>query len=109
VREFFVKVMATAQVMFYAVLPAGQSGVSKQGTGKAQHRRLNEGEAQLCEPRQIRGGTERLLNARGELQLFFPHCLAIAAPAILFRLKREGFSRCSVEASDRGLLVRGWR
>jgi hypothetical protein len=62
-----------------------------------------------CAPRRIRGGMNRLLDQSGELRLFFPHCLAIAAPVLLFRLKREGFSVCSVEASELGLLVRGRR
>jgi hypothetical protein len=51
----------------------------------------------------------RFLDGRGELLLFFADCLAPAAPFILFRLKREGFSRCSVEVTKRGLLVRGRR
>ena len=62
-----------------------------------------------CEPRQIRGGMERLINSQGELRLFFPDCLAIAAPLLLFRLKREGFSCCLVQVADHGLLVLGRR
>jgi hypothetical protein len=51
----------------------------------------------------------RFLDSRGELRLFFPDSLALAAPFLLFRLKREGFSRCLVQASHRGLYVQGRR
>jgi hypothetical protein len=47
----------------------------------------------------------RAAGADGRLALFFPGCLAPAAPAILFRLKREGFSGCRVTATADGLLV----
>lgn len=62
-----------------------------------------------CTPRQIRGGMGRYLDARGELRLFLPGCMAIAAPFVLFRLKREGFSSCIAKASDQGLYVEGRR
>lgn len=92
------RIVCTLQLMFYALLPPA-GGDAANGTA----------EVQRCEPRQIRGGTTRPLNSQGELRLFFPGCLAIAAPFVLFRLKREGFSRCSVQASSEGLQVRGWR
>lgn len=58
-----------------------------------------------CAPRQIRGGMERFLDDGGELRLFFPDCLPLAAPFILFRLKRQGFSGCYVRSAERGLYV----
>ena len=96
---FPARLFATVQLMFFALLPAQGAGNSP---GEADG-------ALRCTPRQIRGGMNRLLNSRGELRLFFPGCLAIAAPVLLFRLKREGFSNCTVESSKRGLLVRGRR
>ncbi|HEY6872996.1 MAG TPA: hypothetical protein VI298_09765 [Geobacteraceae bacterium] len=47
----------------------------------------------------------RTVNADGSLKLFFPGCLALAAPALLFRLKREGYSNCRATATTDGLLV----
>ena len=91
--------LRTLQLICYAVLPS--TG------GKAEPTVI--GEVRRCEPRQVRGGMGLFLDATGELRLFFPRCLAIAAPFILFRLKREGFSSCSVTASDQGLLVQGRR
>lgn len=92
--------MSTLQLMLYAALPKG--GTAAQAPPEA-------GAVRLCAPRQIRGGMDRLVDDRGELRLFFPDCRAPAAPFILFRLKREGFSRCSVQVSNRGLQVRGRR
>ena len=93
------QIVCTLQLMFYALLPPTGGAATAIGAG----------EVPRCEPRQIRGGTSRPLDSRGELRLFFPGCLAIAAPFVLFRLKREGFSSCSVQASGEGLQVRGRR
>ena len=41
----------------------------------------------------------------GKLALYFPGCAALAAPFLLFRLKREGFSGCRVTVTGDGLLV----
>ena len=41
--------------------------------------------------------------AKARLALFFPGCLALAAPLLLFHLKRCGWSRCRVTASSDGL------
>jgi len=47
----------------------------------------------------------RAVGNDGKLALFFPECAALAAPFLLFRLKRTGFSACRVTATDEGLLV----
>lgn len=130
-REFLAGIFGTAQLILFALLPTARSGAAPGEAGGAATRgpgstpprdcdktasieldgratRELDG-ALSCDPRRIRGGMGRLLDSRGELRLYFPGCLAIAAPVILFRLKREGFSRCSVEASPQGLRVRGRR
>jgi hypothetical protein len=85
--------------MLYALLPvAGGAPAAPAETGKTKR----------CMPREVRG-MQRFLNPRGELQLFFPDCLPIAAPFILFRLKRQGFSGCLVQAVEGGLRVQGRR
>lgn len=93
------RVLRTVRLSWHALLPSGGGSAEPAA----------EGELKSCEPGEIRGGMGRFLDGRGELRLFFDGCYAAAAPFILFRLKREGFSRCSVEASGRGLLVRGRR
>lgn len=103
----FRRIFRTAQLALCAFLPPAATVAA---TAKPAVSAPPEVEgARCCTPRQIRGGVDRLLNSQGELRLFFPDCLAIAAPVLLFRLKREGFSRCSVEASEQGLLLRGRR
>lgn len=98
-RVLPLRIWRTLQLAFLALLPS-RGGAPEPGVS---------GEVRECEPLQIRGGMGRFLDEGGELRLFFPECLAPAAPFLLFRLKREGFSRCSVEATERGLLLRGRR
>jgi hypothetical protein len=51
----------------------------------------------------------RTVNPRGEIHLFFPGCLPLAAPCLLFRLKREGYSRCRAIVSEGGLQLHAAR
>lgn len=67
------------------------------------------GEVRTCEPEEIGRGMGLYLDSAGKLRLFVPQCRPIAAPVVLFRLKRQGFSRCSVEESGGGLLIRAQR
>ncbi len=48
---------------------------------------------------------ERLVGKEGKLALFIPGCLALAAPFVLFRLKRQGYSGCRVTSTGEGLFV----
>ncbi|UFS72297.1 hypothetical protein LPW11_08910 [Geomonas sp. RF6] len=41
----------------------------------------------------------------GEVRVFFPRCLPIAATALLFRVKREGFSGCRAESLPEGVAL----
>jgi len=107
VKGFILRIFRTVQLMLFALLPPLPAGAAALKAEPSASREV-EG-ARCCAPRQIRGGMDRYLNGQGELRLFFPDCLAVAAPVVLFRLKREGFSRCSVKVSDQGLLVRGRR
>ena len=47
----------------------------------------------------------RAVTAGGELALFFPGCPSLAAPFLLFRLKRLGFSRCRADLLSEGLAL----
>ena len=104
------RLLGTAQLVLFALLPTAQAGTTSSEDNAWKDESFPDHNGALrCTPRRIRGGLGRLLDSRGELRLFFPCCLAIAAPVLLFRLKREGFSRCSVAVVDQGLLVRGRR
>jgi len=50
-------------------------------------------------------GLDSAVGGDGKLALFFPDCAALAAPFLLFRLKREGYSGCRAMATKGGLLV----
>jgi hypothetical protein len=101
------RIFRTAQLALFALLPPKAAGSAAAKSVAATPPEVDG--ALRCAPRQIRGGMGRLLDGQGELRLFFPECLGIAAPVLLFRLKREGFSRCVVEATNRGLFLRGRR
>jgi len=51
------------------------------------------------------GYLHRAVDRQGEMKLLFPGCLAFAAPALLFRLKRIGFSNCRALMTGEGLLL----
>jgi hypothetical protein len=53
----------------------------------------------------ILGNLGQALDNKGRLHLHFPDAAAIAAPLLLFRLKRSGFSACRVLAGPDGLTV----
>lgn len=93
-RRFF----RTIRLISFALFPA---------TGKAGAQLRADGTGN-CSPRDI-GDIGRFVDGRGELRVFFPECLPSAAPFILFRLKRQGYSRCTVEVSSGGLVVAGRR
>ena len=51
----------------------------------------------------------RVVGVDGKLTLFFPGCRAPAAPFVLYRLKREGYSGCTATATPDGLMVKAAR
>lgn len=53
----------------------------------------------------ILGDPGQAVNERGELALFFAGLPPLAAPFLLFRLKRLGFSRCRVRVAAGGLAL----
>jgi hypothetical protein len=51
------------------------------------------------------GDLNRGVDRQGELKHLFSGCLPFAAPFLLFRLKRKGFSDCRVLMTGKGLLL----
>ncbi|HEX5773765.1 MAG TPA: hypothetical protein VFY07_05525 [Geomobilimonas sp.] len=49
------------------------------------------------------------LDDAGKLSLLFPGALPLAAPFLLFRLKRLGYSACRVTADGNGLILTATR
>jgi hypothetical protein len=92
------RLATTSQLIFYSLFPPGrQTSVEKEASA-----------APGCKPREI-AGMDRFLGSGGGFEVFFPGGLPIAAPFMLFRLKRQGYSACSVKAADGGLYLRGRR
>ena len=97
---FLGRIASTVQTVLYALLPPG-------GGGKG--RVAGSGQVRRCMPRDFRWGMEHFLDEKGDFRILIPDCLPIAAPVILFRLKREGFSGCFVRTTNEGLYVEGRR
>ncbi|QXE90149.1 hypothetical protein KP001_17265 [Geomonas subterranea] len=93
------RTLRTVALMWDALLPA-RGGIPEP---------VEPGVLRRCDPADIRGGMGRYLDASGELRLLVPDCRGLAAPFVLFRLKREGFSRCSVRVVEDGLLIQARR
>ncbi|HEX2769317.1 MAG TPA: hypothetical protein VHN12_08515 [Geobacteraceae bacterium] len=47
----------------------------------------------------------RAINRQGELRMLVPGCFAMAAPLLLFRLKRNGFSNCTALLTSEGVFL----
>jgi hypothetical protein len=94
------RIANTMQTVLYALLPP-------RGGGKT--RVAGSGQVRRCMPRDFRWGMEHFLDEKGDFRILIPGCLSIAAPVILFRLKREGFSGCFVRTTSEGLYVEGRR
>jgi hypothetical protein len=63
-------------------------------------------------PAEIRaclGNLGKAVDPDGKLALFFPDCSPLAAPFLLFRLKRTGFSNCRIVTTGEGLSLHGTR
>jgi len=58
-------------------------------------------EAQLLNFKNLRSFT----NSKQQLRLFLSGCLMPAAPFLLFRLKRQGFSHCLARATGEGIYI----
>jgi hypothetical protein len=100
----------TLLLMLYALLPARRprtpfAGLPAPGVAAPDP----GGEPVSCAPRRLHEGLESYLDQKGELRVIFIDCRALAAPLVLFRLKRQGYSRCSVQAGARGLLLEARR
>jgi hypothetical protein len=100
VRKSLANIIKTLQLMYYALLPKVEL---REGTNRS------GSEMRLCEPKELRGGVDRFLDEKGELRVIFAGCLGLAAPFVLFRLKRQGFSRCVVRVTEAGLYVEARR
>jgi hypothetical protein len=84
-------------------------------TPKSENGGHNAVEKNLSQPPHIASTKEEIrfyledlsrgVDRQGELKLLFPDCLPLAAPALLYRLKKSGFSDCRALMTGEGLLL----
>ncbi|GFO67427.1 hypothetical protein GMLC_10060 [Geomonas limicola] len=103
------RVLRTVELIYFALRPRKLGAQPPYGAEAAARESYDAQGLLEVEPRALGGGIGPMTNSRGELKLFIPGCYALAATAVLFRLKREGFSACTVTIRDGGLLVQGRR
>jgi hypothetical protein len=92
----------TARVIFRALFPC-RSGSAPCEAGDTPH---PPDRTRTIPPASIAwysGNLGLIARRDGRLSFYFPGCRAPAAPFLLFRLKREGFSNCSAAADADGL------
>jgi hypothetical protein len=78
--EFLIRIRRTAFLVLCSLFPSASASLyNKEGDGSR--------------------GTD------GFLKKFFPGVFPLAAPFLLYRLKKTGFSGCRVTVTDGGLLV----
>lgn len=94
----------TALVIFRALVPSRPGQVPPGAAVPSGYCTVPPGEVGLC-----LGDLSRAVGKDGRLALFFPCCGAAAAPFVLFRLKRQGYSNCRATVTGDGMLVEGTR
>ena len=95
------RIQVTAAVMFHALFSSRQLRQSRT-------REFFIGEGAEIAPEAISyviANLPAMVRRDGTLELNFSGCLAPAAPCLLFRLKRLGFSTCRATISTGGLLL----
>ncbi len=105
--EVLFKICITARVILYALIPLRRAEAGRNGTAVE----ISEGRI-IVDYEDIRfylGDMNRGITSRGELRLLIPGCFALAAPFLLFRLKREGFSNSRAQATGEGLFLSATR
>jgi hypothetical protein len=100
VRRFYLSLLVIA----YSLIPPNREHGGKTALEKTLSQPLNIASTKEL-IRFYLGDLGRCVDRQGELKLLIPGCLALAAPFLLFRLKRSGFSNCRVLMTGKGLLL----
>jgi hypothetical protein len=106
-ENLLIRFYLTALVIGHAIFPPRheRSGNNKKYVSElSSHKQINV-PAKAGAIRFLLADLNRAVDRQGELELLFPGCLPLAAPPLLFRLKRNGFSNCRVLMTEEGLLL----
>lgn len=90
-------------------LIAGYRNVADPEAGMRAIAASQEAIRDIAEIREILHHPERFLDGKKRLTLTIAHCSLLAAPFLLFHLKRLGFSRCRVVRTGDSLSVSAFR
>ena len=92
-----VRIYVTCRIIVSSLFPGEQKEVPD--LHSTEHKPLT------ISPQQSRACIGALSHCNHSLNLLFSHAFSIAAPFLLFRLKRLGYSNCHVVVLSDGLLV----
>ena len=98
------QIVRSLHITFLAVL---HSLIPLRRTGRGDNNRVPEERLEVT-PQTLPfllADLSRSMDSTGALRLFLPGCLAPAAPCLLFRLKRSGYSACRAIITPDGLLL----
>jgi hypothetical protein len=99
-RRVYLSALVTGNALFPPCRESGEQHTADQPALQTPHVALTR-EDISCYLRDF----NRTADRQGEIKILFHGCLAFAAPALLFRLKRSGFSNCRVIMTKEGLLL----
>jgi hypothetical protein len=102
------RIYLTALVISYALFPPrpGNAGYNRKAAAEPSSEDIAVSGDNV---RFYLADLNRAINPQGELRLLFPGCLALAAPLLLFRLKREGFSNGRALMTAEGVFLSALR
>lgn len=98
------RIYLTARVISYALFPPRPENFRHIRKGAAEHIAMRGDNIRF-----YLADLNRAINREGELRLLFPGCFALAAPLLLFRLKRNGFSNCRALLTAEGVFLNASR
>lgn len=103
----FGRLYQTARVIGWAVFPLRRVTAGKTGPAGTDSGPAPTGPIRLrsCDLPVYLADFNRAIDRQGRLTILFPGCLVVAAPFLLYRLKRAGFSACRAVASAEGVLL----
>jgi hypothetical protein len=106
-----VQLRNTILSVFYSLVPGFKGPALKPGTPilKKDTRPGGHIESSTQEIHNFLLDPVSALQPAGTLKVLLPHTLPPAAPFVLYRLKRSGFSSCRVTVMANGLLVEATR
>jgi hypothetical protein len=105
--EFLIRIRRTAFLVLYSLFPSFSSSLSyrEEDENIPTHYKSNTISFAIKNFPDFLHAPDGSMGSDGFLRIFVPCVFPLAAPYLLYRLKRTGFSGCRVTVTDGGLLV----